>query len=66
MPAAADGSPFPSSVLKDAVTSMPYALSAAKKLWLQSRAARLIRGVAVKSVSQLPSTPPASAPLVCA
>ena len=32
MPAAADGSPLPSSMLNDAVESIPYPASAAKKL----------------------------------
>src|SRR5215469_5964659 len=68
-------SPFPNSILKDTATSMPYDFSAARKLLVQSRAARFIRGLAAKSVRQMipfglsagQSSPPANArPLVCA
>src|ERR1017187_80275 len=50
-------------MLNDAATSMPYPFNAWKNAPLQSRAARLIRGTAVRSVSHLPSLPPASNPL---
>src|ERR1035438_5600082 len=53
-------------MLNDAVTPIPYAFNAWKKLTLQSRQARLIGGNAARSVSHFPSLPPLKAtPLVC-
>src|ERR1035441_6755059 len=66
MPACVLSSPFCNSMLNDAATSIPYPFNAWKNAPFQSRAARLIRGAAVRSVSHLPSLPPASGPLDCA
>ncbi len=46
-------------MLNDAAASIPYPTSAAKYAALQSRTARLSAGLAVRSVRQLPSAPPA-------
>jgi hypothetical protein len=45
-------------MLKETVGVIPYPRSAVRKLLVQSRAARLSLGMAVRSVSQLPSVPP--------
>jgi hypothetical protein len=46
-------------MLSDATPSRPYPFSAVKKLRDQSRAARFNRGMACRSVSHVPSVPPA-------
>jgi len=60
-PAARLRSPLPSSILNEAVTPIPYDFNAWKKLTAPVARGAIQRGVALKSVCQTPSAPPASA-----